>query len=103
MAMQSGESPRRVRAQIEKKGLMDVLQNQILERKVLETVQAQAKFIDEPYQPEQLDVEAIHLAAGGGDGVAAMPDATDSETDGPETDGPDEADSEESNGPETKA
>ena len=36
MAMQSGESPRRVRAQIEKRGLMDVLQNQILERKVLE-------------------------------------------------------------------
>jgi trigger factor len=44
MAMQSGESPRRVRAQIEKRGLMDVLQNQIVERKVLERVQSEAKF-----------------------------------------------------------
>ena len=79
MAMQSGESPRRVRAQIEKRGLMDVLQNQILERKVLETVQSQAKFTDEPYQPEPLDVEAIHLAAGGGEGTASMPAATEEE------------------------
>lgn len=75
MAMQSGESPRRVRAQIEKRGLMDVLQNQILERKVLEVVQEQAKFNDQPYEPEPLDVEAIHLAAGGGDGAASIPDA----------------------------
>jgi len=80
MSMQSGESPRRVRAQIEKKGLMDVLQNQILERKVLEAVQAQAKFNDEPYQPEPLDVEAIYLAAGGGDGSAAIPEAATSES-----------------------
>ena len=48
IAMQSGESPRRVRAQIEKRGLMDVLQNQIIERKVLELVQANAKFTDKP-------------------------------------------------------
>ena len=75
MAMQSGESPRRVRAQIEKRGLMDVLQNQILERKVLEVVQDQAKFNDQPYEPEPLDVEAIYLAAGGGDGAASIPEA----------------------------
>ncbi len=74
MAMQSGESPRRVRAQIEKRGLMDVLQNQIVERKVLERVEAEAKFKDEPYEPEQLDVEAIHLAAGG-EGTEAIPAA----------------------------
>ncbi len=75
MAMQSGESPRRVRAQIEKKGLMDVLQNQILERKVLEVVQGKAQFNDQPYEPEQLDTEAIYLAAGGGDGSASIPEA----------------------------
>ena len=74
MAMQSGESPRRVRAQIEKRGLMDVLQNQIVERKVLELVEAEAKFKDEPYEPEPLDVEAIHLAAGG-EGADAIPAA----------------------------
>jgi trigger factor len=79
MAMQSGESPRRVRAQIEKRGLMDVLQNQILERKVLEVVQEKAKFNDLPYQPESLDEEAIHLAAGGGDGAASIPAASKAE------------------------
>lgn len=79
MSMQSGESPRRVRAQIEKRGLMDVLQNQILERKVLEVVQDQAKFNDQPYEPEPLDVEAIHLAAGGGDKNASIPAAAEAE------------------------
>ncbi len=79
MSMQSGESPRRVRAQIEKRGLMDVLQNQILERKVLEVVQDKAKFNDLPYEPEQLDTEAINLAAGGGDGSASIPEAVEAE------------------------
>jgi trigger factor len=65
MALQSGESPRRVRAQIEKRGLMDVLQNQIVERKVLERVQAEAKFKDLPYEPTKSNVEAISVAAGG--------------------------------------
>jgi len=65
MAMQSGESPRRVRAQLEKRGLMDVLQNQIVERKVLERVQAEAKFKDQPYAPQKLDEEAISAAIGG--------------------------------------
>ena len=68
IAAQSGESPRRVRAQLEKRGLMDVLRNQIIERKVLELVQSQAKFKDEPYEPEKNDTEAISMAAGGGDG-----------------------------------
>jgi trigger factor len=79
IAAQSGESPRRVRAQIEKRGLMDVLQNQIIERKVLEHVQGEAKFKDEPYEPEQLDTEAINLAAGGDSG-SDIPDATVEET-----------------------
>lgn len=68
IAAQSGESPRRMRAQLEKRGLMDVLRNQIIERKVLELVQSQAKFKDEPYQPEKSDTEAISMAAGGGTG-----------------------------------
>ncbi len=68
IAAQSGESPRRVRAQLEKRGLMDVLRNQIVERKVLELVQSEAKFKDEPYQPEKTDTEAISMAAGGGTG-----------------------------------
>jgi trigger factor len=70
IAAQSGESPRRVRAQLEKRGLMDVLRNQIIERKVLEQVQSQAKFKDEPYEPQKTDIEAIAIAAGGGTGEA---------------------------------
>src|SRR6476659_4564014 len=75
IAAQSGESPRRVRAQLEKRGLMDVLRNQIIERKVLELVQSQAKFKDEPYAPEKSDTEAISMAAGGGGG-GEMPVST---------------------------
>ncbi|MGL4511910.1 MAG: trigger factor [Lacipirellulaceae bacterium] len=67
MSMQSGESPRRVRAQIEKRGLMDVLRNQIIERKVMGLVESHADFIDEPLKVESRDVEAIPFAAGGAD------------------------------------
>ncbi len=38
IAEQSGESARRVRARLEKQGLMDALRNQIIERKVIELV-----------------------------------------------------------------
>jgi trigger factor len=72
IAAQSGESPRRVRAQLEKRGLMDVLRNQIIERKVLELVQSEAKFKDEPYEPEVRNEEAVAFAAGGG-ASAAIP------------------------------
>jgi trigger factor len=75
IAAQSGESPRRVRAQLEKRGLMDVLRNQIIERKVLELVQAEAKFKDEPYEPQKMETEAIAMFAGGGS-EASIPVAT---------------------------
>ena len=70
IAAQSGESPRRIRAQLEKRGLMDVLRNQIIERKVLELVQKAAKFKDEKYEPAKSDTEAVSIAAGGGSGSA---------------------------------
>lgn len=75
IAAQSGESPRRVRAQLEKRGLMDVLRNQIIERKVLERVESEAKFKDEPYEPPKMDTEAIEMYAGGGT-EARIPVAT---------------------------
>ncbi|MDH3717330.1 MAG: trigger factor [Planctomycetota bacterium] len=67
IAMQGGESPRRVRARIEKQGLMDALRNQIVERKVVETVQEHAKFKDVEFQSEADDVEALDLAVAGGE------------------------------------
>ena len=78
MAMQSGESPRRVRAQLEKRGLMDVLRNQIVERKVLDLVQGEAKFKDQPFEQDRPDTEAAPVAIAGG--VAdAIPEAVDAE------------------------
>ena len=79
IALQSGESPRRVRAQLEKRGMMDVLRNQIIERKVLELVQAAAKFKDEDYVPAKATDEAIQMAAGGGG--TAIPDVTETSVD----------------------
>ncbi len=67
IAMQSGESPRRVRAQLEKAGSMDALQNQIIERKVIEVILAEAKFKEVPYEMEGVTEEAINQSAGGQD------------------------------------
>jgi trigger factor len=67
IAMQGGESPRRVRARIEKQGLMDALRNQIVERIVVETVLEHAKFKDVDFQPEADVVEALDVAVAGGD------------------------------------
>jgi trigger factor len=65
IAAQSGESPRRVRAKLEKGGSMDVLRNQVIERKVIDLILENAQFEEVHYQPETTDVEALDLAAGG--------------------------------------
>jgi trigger factor len=68
IAAQSGQSPRRVRARIEKAGEMDILRNQIIERKVIEKINENAVFIEVPFEWGQKDanvVEALDWAAGG--------------------------------------
>jgi trigger factor len=75
MAAQSGETPRRVRARLEKAGRMDVLRNQIIERKVIELILEHAKFKDAPYVPEAMEAEALDRTAGGGEQEAAKPEA----------------------------
>ena len=65
IAMQSGESTRRIRAQLEKRGMMDVLRNQILENKVLSLVESKAKFNDEPFELPKQATEAVDMAIGG--------------------------------------
>ncbi len=67
IAAQSGESPRRARARIEKQGLMDALRNQIVEQKVIDLVLEQAKFKDVDFQPEEAQVEALDVAVTGGE------------------------------------
>jgi len=76
IASQSGESVRRVRAQLEKRGLMDILRNQIIESKTIELVLQHAKFKDVPFKPESLETEAIDEAAGGEESEEAIPEAT---------------------------
>jgi len=65
IAAQSGESPRRVRAGLERRGLMDVLRNQIIERKTIDLITSQASFQDMPFEFQRPDAEAIDHAVCG--------------------------------------
>jgi trigger factor len=65
IAAQSNESPRRVRAQIEKSGNWDVLQNQIIERKVIDLILENAKFKEVPFKFEHTQAETVDQALGG--------------------------------------
>ena len=65
IAMQTREPVRRVRARVEKQGLMDALRNQIIERKVIAKITEHAKFKDVPYQIEDSQVFAVdHVVSG---------------------------------------
>lgn len=76
IAMQSGEAPRKVRARLEKRGLWDVLRNQVIERKVIELVLSHAKFRDTSFKPDfGGETEAVDQAAGGGDQESNIPEA----------------------------
>ena len=65
IAAQGRESPRRVRARIEKKGMMDALRNQIIERKVIELIEKAATFKDVKYEPEKNETVPVDLTLSG--------------------------------------
>ena len=68
IAAQVNISPRRVRAQIEKQGEMDILRNQIVERKVIMMISQNATFTEVPFEwgkQYATDVEALDWAAAG--------------------------------------
>ena len=66
MAMQRGESPRRVRARLEKMGLLENLEAQILERKAVDVVLQKAIFEDTPGESiQKYEVEALELSVCG--------------------------------------
>lgn len=67
IARQSNESPRRVRAQLEKRGMMDTLRNQIIERKAIDLILSHATFVDVPFEIAAMDDEAVDQSAGGED------------------------------------
>jgi trigger factor len=58
IAEQSGETSRRVRARLEKGGGMDMLRNQVIERKVVDLILSHAEFQEIPYVPDTTDAEA---------------------------------------------
>ena len=67
IAKETDQSPRRVRARLEKGGSMDVLRNQVVERKVIDLIMENAKFKEVPYEIEESDIAALDLTAGGGE------------------------------------
>jgi trigger factor len=83
IAAQSGESVRRVRAQLEKRDLMDILRNQIIERKTIDLILSHAKFKEVAFELEEIDTEAVDISAGGGD-ESEIPEAQPA----PATEGP---------------
>lgn len=75
IAAQSQDSPRRVRARLEKRGQMDVLRNQIVERKVIDLITSHAEFTDVPFEPSKDDTAAIDHAISGHQDEAEIPEA----------------------------
>jgi trigger factor len=61
MALQQGESPRRLRARLHKSGLIENLEAQLRERKAIDFILSKAEFVDAKAKPEEpVDrVEAI--------------------------------------------
>jgi len=75
IAEQSGLPARRVRARLEKRGEMDALRNQIVERKVIELITSHAAVQDVPYEPPADDVVAIDHVISGVEEREAIPEA----------------------------
>jgi trigger factor len=59
IALQSNDSPRRIRARLEKRGQMDALRNQIIERKVIELITSEAMFDEVDFQPGKNRVHGV--------------------------------------------
>jgi trigger factor len=73
LAEQNDESPRRVRARIEKQGAIDTLRNQIIERKVVDLIESQAKFEEVPHVPAKTESSAVDFAIAGS--LESIPEA----------------------------
>ncbi|QDU98265.1 trigger factor [Lignipirellula cremea] len=75
LARQQNESPRSVRAKLEKRGGFDTLRNHIVEGKVLAMIQEQAKFTETAYEPRPTNTESIPHAIAGRASNEAIPAA----------------------------
>lgn len=75
LARQGGESPRRVRARLEKRGQMDALRNQIIENKVVNLICSEAQLEDVPAKDEEKEVFPLDLALSGRGETSDIPEA----------------------------
>jgi trigger factor len=82
IAQQSDEPERRVRARLEKSGQMDALRNQIIERKVIEAIVAQATITEQAVERDNsVDEEfAVFHSMLGTKDTASIPQAMHDET-----------------------
>jgi trigger factor len=74
LALQSDDSPRRVRARLEKEGLLDTLEIQILEQLAVDRALEFAEYENVPLEEEEAAEEAVDQAAVAGE-QSAEPDA----------------------------
>ena len=75
IAAQRNESPRRVRARLEKQGEMDALQNQIVERKAIDLITEHADITDIPLEDTSKETNHAIDHAISGESKASIPDA----------------------------
>ena len=80
IAEQEGIPARRIRARLEKRGELDALRNQIIERKVIETIKAHATVKEVPFEPGTDDVTALDHAIAGVEEKAEIPEAKHSDS-----------------------
>ena len=76
VAVQMNDSPRRVRARLERTGQMDSLRNMIIERKVIELITEHAKIKSTKYElPKKQEVEAVDLFLSSNNKASNIPEA----------------------------
>ena len=76
VAVQMNDSPRRVRARLERTGQMDSLRNMIIERKVIELITEHAKIKSTKYElPKKQEVEAVDLFLSNDNKASNIPEA----------------------------
>lgn len=80
MAVQRGESPRRVRARLQKSGVIENLEAQIRERKAVDFILKSAQFEDVPAPPPRRDdIQALALSVCGLSSMTVEPEVDDEE------------------------
>jgi len=75
IAEQEGLPARRIHARLEKRGEMDALRNQIVERKVIDTIKAHATIKEVPFKPQIDDSTAVDHSIAGVEEKAEIPEA----------------------------